>query len=90
MALVMNARNLGVHVTTCSECSYLDHSSDHKSINQIFYWIAFVLMIALLRAVKVIPITYEHPVILFAFTLVTIVIGMGISFYKGTIGELRP
>ncbi len=67
------------------------YRANHKSINQIFYWIAFVLILALLRAAKAIPITFEHPVTLFAFTLVTIVIGMGIgiSFYKGTIGELR-
>src|SRR5690625_7459028 len=67
------------------------YNADHKTINKLYYWITFVLILALLRAMKEWPLSDDYPLYVIAFTIAAIAIGIsiGVLFYKGTIGELR-
>jgi len=68
------------------------YKADHKTINKLYYWITFVLILALIRAMKEWPLSHDYPLYVIAFTIAAIAIGIsiGVLFYKGTIGELRP
>src|SRR5690625_6143796 len=66
------------------------YKADHKNVNKLYYWITFVLILALIRAMKEWPLSYDYPIYVLEFIIATIAIGIsiGVLFYNGTIDEL--
>src|SRR5690625_193443 len=63
----------------------------HNELNQTVYWLLFVLILAVLRAIESVSLSMDYPVLIIGLLVFEVIVGvfMGVAFYRSYYKNLK-